>query len=129
MNLPAGPWRPSTNGRADLELTGIGLRAGILAHATCEGKPPSRPLLVLARHLTFGLEGRKSLEYEEVTMAGRPGIRMLLEGRLNGMSVTVEAYVLKGEGCVYDLVYVAPPADFAAGQAAFRELVGSFAGP
>jgi len=84
---------------------------------------------VLARHLTFGLEGRKPLEREEVTVAGRPGIRMLLEGGLNGIPVTVEAFVLKGERCVYDLLYAAPPADFAAGRGEFREFVGSFTGP
>lgn len=110
-------------------MTRIGLRAGILAHATCEGKPPRRPLRVLARHLIFGLEGRKLVEREEVTVGGRPGIRMLVEGRLDRTPVTVEAYVLKGEGCIYDLVYVASPTDFAAGQTEFREFVGSFTGP
>jgi len=128
VSLPAGAWRVSTDGRADLELARTGSPAGILAHATCEGKPPERPLPVLARHLTFGLEGRKLVEREEVTVAGRSGIRLLLEGRLDGIPVTVEAFVLKGEGCVYDLLYVAPPAEFAASQREFRDFVGSFAG-
>lgn len=117
------------DGRADLELARDGLRAGILAHATCEGKPPGRPLRILARHLTVGLEERKLLEQEEVTVRGRPGIRVVVEGRLDGTAVTAEAFVLKGEGCVYDLVYVASPSAFAAGRAEFRELVESFTGP
>lgn len=127
MSLPAGLWRASTDGRADLELARTGSRAGILAHATCEGKPPERPLPVLVRHLTFGLEGRRLVEQEEVTVANRRGIRLLLEGHLDGMPVRVEAFVLKGEGCVYDLLYVAPPAEFAAGLGEFRDFVGSFA--
>jgi hypothetical protein len=126
VTLPAGAWRAATDGRADLELTGGGLRAGILAHATCEGKAPGRPLSVLARHLIFGLEGRRILEREAVTVAERPGARMLLEGRLDDRPVTVEAFVLKGERCVYDLVYVASPADFEAGRDEFREFVRSF---
>lgn len=126
VNLPVGAWRASVNGRVDLELARSGSPAGILAHATCEGKPPVRPLGVLARHLAFGLEERKLLEHEEVTVAGRPGIRLLLEGRLDRAPVKVEAFVLKGAGCVYDLVYAAPPAEFAAGQSEFRGFVASF---
>lgn len=129
VSLPAGAWRASIEGPADLVLARAGLGAGILAHATCEGMPPARPLVVLARYLAFGLEGRKLLEQEEVTVGDRAGIRVLLEGRLDATPVKVEAFVLKGEGCVYDLVYAAPPADFAAGQGEFRRLVGSFAGP
>ncbi len=129
VNLPNGPWQASIRDRADLVLTRVGFQAGILVHATCEGKPPARPLPVLARHLTFGLEGRKPLEREEVTLAGRPGIRMLLEGLLDGMPVTVEAFVLKDQKCVYDLLYTAPPADFAVGRGEFREFVGSFITP
>lgn len=129
LTLPPGPWQVSTDGRADLELARNGLRAGILAHATCEGKPPGRPLRILARHLTVGLEERKLLEREEVTVRGHSGIRVVVEGQLDGTAVTAEAFVLKGEGCVYDLVYVASPGDFAAGRAEFRELVESFAGP
>ncbi len=129
VNLPAGAWRASTGGRADLVLTRVGSEGGILVHATCEGNPPGRPLPVLARHLTFGLEERTPLQREAVRVAGRPAIRMLVEGRLDGVPVTVEGFVLKGKECVYDLLYAAPPADFAAGRGKFRELVGSFAGP
>lgn len=126
--MPAGAWRASTDGRADLELARAGW-AGILVHATCEGKPPGRPLPVLARHLTFGLETRKVLEQEQVTVGGHPGMRVFIEGRLDGMSVMVEAFVLKGNACVYDLLYAAPPAGFEAGRGEFREFVRSFAGP
>ncbi|MBI4608494.1 MAG: hypothetical protein HY726_05750 [Candidatus Rokubacteria bacterium] len=84
---------------------------------------------MLARHLAFGLEGRRVVEQEDVTVGGRPGIRVLLEGQLDSSPVRAEAFVLKGDGCVYDLVYVASPSGFAAGRDEFRELVGSFTGP
>ena len=83
---------------------------------------------MLARHLVFGLAGRTLLERETVTVAGRAGIRVLLDGLQDGVPVRVEAFVLKGEGCVYDLVYVAAPADFEVGRGAFRKFVESFAG-
>ena len=127
VSLPAGAWRASTLGRADLELTGVGTRAGMLVHASCDGNPPRRPLSVLARHLTFGVGERKLLEREDVVVGGDPGTRMLFDGELAGAPVTVEAVVVKGAGCVYDFIYAASPDDFASGRDEFREVVGSFA--
>ncbi|MFQ5899026.1 MAG: hypothetical protein ACE5JN_12395 [Candidatus Methylomirabilia bacterium] len=129
VRLPAGAWRVETDGRADLELRDAASRAGILAHATCEGNPLRRSLPVLARHLSFGLEGRRLVERAEVSVAGHPAIRMVLEGKLDGDPVKVEAYVLKGERCVYDLVYVAPPGEFARGKPEFQVLVESLVVP
>lgn len=129
VTLPPAPWRASLDSQADLLLTRAESGGGILAHATCEGDRSRRSLPVLARHLTFGLEARRSLERETLTVAGRSGIRVLLEGRLDGAPVVVEAFVLKGQECVYDLIYASPPAAFAAGREAFRRFVESFAAP
>lgn len=126
MSLPSRLWRVSSDSRADLELKHARAQAGILAHATCEGNASLRSLPVLARHLTFGFTDRRMLERGAASVAGRPAIRMLLEGRLDGVPVKVEAYVIKGERCVYDLVYVAPPPDFSTGEPDFRALVRSF---
>ncbi len=117
------------DGRADLELRRPASRAGILANATCEGRAPTRPLPVLARHLTFGIQGREVLEQSEETVAGLPAVRVLLRGRLDNVPVTVEAYVVKGERCVYDLVYVAPPSEFARGKMDFETVLSTFDGP
>ena len=128
--LPAGGgWEVAPDARADLELRRPASRAGILANALCLGKAPTRSLTILARHLTFGIQGREVLEQSELAVAGHPAVRVLLRGRLDGAPVEVEAYVVKGERCVYDLIYVAPPAQFAAGRADFEAFLSSFAGP
>ena len=130
MTLPARQgWEVAADGPADLGLRRPASRAGILVNATCEGKASTRSLAVLSRHLTFGIQGKEVLEREDLTVAGHHSLRMLFEGRLDGAPVQVEAYVVKGAGCVYDLIYVAPPAEFAAGTADFRALVSSFTGP
>jgi len=54
-------------------------------------------------------------------------VRTRLEARLEGEPVEVEAFTLRGAGCLYDLVYAAPPARFAAGHPAFQAFVASFA--
>jgi hypothetical protein len=120
-------WQAAADGRADLELRRPTSRSAMLVNATCEGKAPGRPLAVLARHLLFGLERREILEQRETVLAGRPALRVALEGRLDGEPVRVEAYVVKGERCVYDLLHVAPPAEFDAGRREFDALAGSLA--
>lgn len=122
-------WEMAPDGSADLELRRRAFRAGILVNATCEGKAPTRPLAVLGRHLTFGIRDKQVLESDALTVAGHQALRVLLEGWLDDAPVRVEAYVVKGERCVYDLVYVAPPGAFSRGLEDFRAFVRSFAGP
>ncbi len=125
----AREWQVAADGRADLELHRAASRAGILVNATCEGRAPTRPLAVLTRHLTFGIQGMEAREQSELTVAGHPAIKVLLTGRLDGAPVEVEAYVVKGERCVYDLIYAAPPGEFAEGKADFEAFLSSFNGP
>ncbi len=122
-------WEVAADGPADLLLRRPATRAGIVVNATCQGNAPARSLAVLSRHLTFGIHGKEVLEREEPTVAGHHAVRVLFEGRLDETPVQVEAYVVKGERCVYDLIYVAPPAEFAGGAEDFRAVVGSFVGP
>ncbi|MBI4588133.1 MAG: hypothetical protein HY725_04800 [Candidatus Rokubacteria bacterium] len=130
VTLPvAQGWEVAADGRADLELRRPASQAGILLNATCEGKAQTRPLTVLARHLTFGIQGKEVLEQAELTVAGHRAFRVLLQGRLDDAPVRVEAYVVKGQRCVYDLAYVAPPAEFVGGVEDFRAFVRSFVGP
>ena len=48
---------------------------------------------------------------------------------LDGAPVELDAWVLKKDGCVYDLVYAAPPSRFAAGAPAFARFVAGFRAP
>lgn len=127
--IPGPTWQIVLNGGADLELQRAEPKGGIVVHATCEGNPPRRTLSVLARHITFGLEGRELLDRGEVTLGGRSAWRSLIQGRLDGAPVKVETYVMKDQRCVYDFLYVAPPEGFAAGEGEFRAFVRSFIGP
>ena len=51
---------------------------------------------------------------------GREALHSLLRAKLDGVPMQYDIYVTKKDGCVYDLVYVAPPGRFAAGAAAFE---------
>jgi hypothetical protein len=123
--LPGGAWQPMASGRADLELGRRDVRAGMLVQAACERGVVRRSLDVLARYPLFGLRDRTVLAEEDVSLNGRQGRHTLVEGRMSGSDARMRAelYVVKDARCVYDLLYVAPPAAFEAGRADFHRFV------
>jgi len=127
VTLPPDGWRVDPGQRADLALRSEAPPGGMVVDATCGGREPSRPLDVLARHLTFGLTRRDVLEDGATTVAGREAAHSVVRGRAEGRDVTVEALVVRAEPCVHDFLYVAPSAGFDAGRPAFRAVVESFA--
>ncbi len=128
VTLPREGWRVEPGGRAELELKRDAPPGGMLADATCDGREPGRPPGVLARHLTFGLAHRVTVENDRAVMGGREAGHMVVRGSADGTEVTVEAVVFKGERCVYDFLYVAPTAAFETGRGDFKAFVESFAG-
>lgn len=128
VRLPGEGWRVETGGQADLELKRQAPPGGMMADATCDGREAGRTPELLARHLTFGLGRRDTLESIRSEVGGKPAVRTVVRGTVDGAEVEVEAVVLKGERCVYDFVYVAPAEAFEAGRGDFQALVGSFTG-
>jgi len=128
VGVPPGGWKVETDGAADLQLKRTAAPGAMLVDASCGGAELDRPLAVLARHLTFGLTDRLTVESDAWTVDGRPAAHRVIRGRRDGMDVTVEAVVLKGERCVHDFLYVAPPGEFENGRRDFKVFVDSFAG-
>jgi hypothetical protein len=128
VTLPRTGWTVQPGGGADLELRRADPPGGMLADATCGGRETQRNPGLLARHLTFGLAKRETLQNGTRAIAGRPAAHTVVRGSVDGAPVAVEAVVIKGERCVYDFLYVAPAAHFETGRDDFRKLVESFAG-
>ena len=124
VGAPEG-WR-RIESEADLALGRADRPAGLMAHATCEGKPPARPLPVLVRHLRFGLRDVQDLAEAPVTLGGLPDTAHRFRATLDGVPVAVRAVTLRGAGCVYDLVVVAPPGRLEAVAADFERFAQSF---
>jgi hypothetical protein len=112
---------------ADLALRRAEPPAGLMAHATCEGKPPTRPLPILARHLRFGLRDVQDLVEEPTSLDGLSGTTQRFRATLDGLPVAVQALTLQGVGCVYDLVGVATPDGAAALAPDFERFTAGFA--
>lgn len=125
VGAPAGWTRVASE--ADLALRRSDLGAGLLAHATCEGRTPTRPLPVLVRHLRFGLRNVRELHETPVTVGGLRGSATRFRATLDDVAVVVAAVTLAGGGCVYDLLGVATPEGFEAMARDFARFTEGFA--
>jgi len=131
VTLPTdGAWRIVDDSRADLELRHRTVSAGMLVNGACDPALARRAPNVLERHLLMGLRERTELARDEAPVNGRMASHRLLEGRMRDSDerVRVESYVLRGERCVYDLLFVAEPATFDDERPEFRRFVESFTG-
>ncbi|HXH83364.1 MAG TPA: hypothetical protein VNN07_10590 [Candidatus Tectomicrobia bacterium] len=128
VSLPGPGWRVVEDSRADLELRHADGAAGMLVNAACDPAMLRRSHEILLRHLLLGVRDREVIEAGELPLNGRVAGHALLEGRWrqDDERMRIEAYVLKGRTCVYDLVYAAPPAVFGARHEDFRRFVDSF---
>jgi hypothetical protein len=128
VRLPPVGWNVTANPNADLELRRTAPSGAMLVDASCGGALIDRSLPVLARQLTIGLTNRQTLASDTWTIGTHTAAHRVIRGRSDDSDVMVEAVVLKGERCIHDFLYVAPPDDFEKGRQDFRLLVESFAG-
>ena len=129
VTVPGPQWEVAANGKAELELRHRVTAAGILANAECDAGITTRDLDVLTRRLFVGMRARRTIENGAATVAGVPAAHAVMETQAGPEAdrLRVEAYVMKDERCVYDLVYVAPREAFDASRGDFQRFVDSFA--
>ncbi|MCG3172738.1 MAG: hypothetical protein GMKNLPBB_00893 [Myxococcota bacterium] len=99
---------------------------GILAQATCDGMDDVS-LDVLTNHLLFGVEERKELARQTLTLDGRAALRTQVSGMVDGVPVLLDLVVLKKDGCTYDMHLVAGDRDFPLRRPDFERFVAGFA--
>jgi len=128
VTTPSPQWDPVVDSPADLELRPRSASAGMAVNAVCEERTTRLSSRVLARQLLVGVRDRSVIERGEVHVAGRPAVRAVVDGRVEGSKtkVRIETVVVKDERCVYDFLYVAPEATFAVTRPDFDRFVDSF---
>jgi len=92
---------------------------------TCD-RSMDTPLPSLVQHLLIGFTQRETVLEETIPFDRREARHVVVNARLDGVPRSLELYVMKKDGCVYDLGFVAPPEHFAAGRPAFDAFVRGF---
>ena len=86
----------------------------VLFDVRCHDRDGDAPLGSLTEHLIMGTTARDVQREETLPFDGREALHTLMTAKLDGVPMQYDLYVMKKDGCVYDLVYVAPPDRFAA---------------
>ena len=69
---------------------------------------------------------RDLLSQEVVPFDGREAMHSVMLAKLDGVPKKFDVWVLKKDGCVYDMYLIAEPARFDAGVGEFRKFVSGF---
>jgi hypothetical protein len=122
---------PATWERMELDGAMLAYRdtasgGSIAVHAQCGRDADDVPLVALTNHLLIGFTERDVKHEETLPFDGREARHTVLHAKLDGVPVTLDAWVLKKDGCVYDVVYVVSPAHYDAGADAFSAFARGF---
>jgi hypothetical protein len=121
-----GPeWEPMQVSDNDLAFHRAGLGT-ISVNSTCEDYEDV-PSTALLNHLLFETTDRHYLIEETVTLDGRGARHALLRAELDGVPLELELFVLKKDGCVFDIAHIRRPDATAEGRANFLNFVQHFA--
>jgi hypothetical protein len=124
---PLSPtWRRVALPAADLAFRDEAHDASVLINSRCTTADRDAPLLALTEHLIIGTTDRQISREETIPFDGREARHTVLRARLDGVPMAYDIFVLKKDGCVFDLVRVGPPDSSGDGVQEFEQLVRGF---
>ncbi len=118
---PGDGWTKVTLESTNIAWHHPGLGAGILVNSHCEGVKDA-PLEGLTGELMMGTTEREIVEQTLKPFSGREALETIATGKIDGVPRKRGMFVLKKDGCVYDVVYDSRPDRFDDGLAAFRRV-------
>jgi hypothetical protein len=122
--VPAS-WRPMSIEGNDVAWSDEASHGVVHADHSCE-RSQDTPLTALVQHLLVGFTEREFISEETIPFDGREARHVTVRARLDGVPMMLDLYVMKKDGCVYDLGLVAPPEGFPRILPAFSEFVRGF---
>ncbi len=124
-SIPDG-WRRLDMHDAALAFRDDAHQASILINARCNPDDQGTPLASLTEHLIMGTTERDYRLEETIPFDAREARHTVLRAKLDGVLMAYDIFVMKKDGCVYDLVYVSPPDSFDSGAPAFDRFARNF---
>jgi len=125
VRVPPVAWQLRSLDGATLSFASPELRAGMALRVDCRTPEPGE-LPWVARHLFFGLQDPHIQGRERLRLHDAIAELTRLRARLDDQPVEVEGVTFRRAGCLYDFIYVAPPAAFPQGRADFEAFVQSW---
>jgi hypothetical protein len=101
------------------------LDASILVNSHCAGVADS-PLEGLTSDLMMGMTDRNIESQKTIPFSGRDAMETVATAKLDGVERKLEMFVLKKDGCVYDIVLDSDSAHFDAAQAGYSKVRDGF---
>ncbi|MGD0678601.1 MAG: hypothetical protein ABSC94_24605 [Polyangiaceae bacterium] len=127
LRVEVGPvplsWRRVHVEGADLAFRDDAREGSALIDVRCGDRDNDAPLGILTEALVMGTTAREFEAQDVIPFDRREAMHTRLRAKLDGVPMQYDIYVMKKDGCVYDLVYVAPPDRFADGSADFERFV------
>lgn len=119
-------WQPVPAGGADQAWWNGALGGSIYTDSNCGSRFEDGKLSTLADRLFQGLTSTEEVMEETFQLDARDAMLVVRKGRLDGVWIQVGAVVVNKDRCTYDMVYVASPERWAAGDADFRAVYMGF---
>jgi len=124
---PPQGWERLDISRAALAFRDRADGGTIVLNGRCGIDGEDVPLAALTQHLFLHFTDREILAQETFPFDRREAMRTVLSAKLDGVPMKFDVWVLKKDGCVYDLGYMAAPARFERGAAEFERFARGFA--
>ncbi len=95
--------------------------SSVLVSARCSVRGDDVPLVALVNQLVLGTTAREYVKEETISLDRREARHSIMKAKLDGVALVWDVYVMKKNGCVYDVVYVALPDKFEGGSTTFEQ--------
>jgi hypothetical protein len=126
IDPPPTGWRSIRVSDADLVFRDDAHEASVLVNGRCVAEDGDAPLVALTAQLLIGTTDRNFSLEETLPLDAREARHSVLLAKLDGVIMGYDVFVMKKNGCVYDLVYVGAPAGMQAGTPAFEKFAKGF---
>lgn len=126
VSRPPSGWRPLRGSGAALAFHDVASDATIAVNARCGADAEDVSLATLTNHLFLRFTDRAVLDEQVIPLDARDALHSVVVAKLDGVPQKFSIYVLKKDGCVYDLMYLSRPERFDFGVRAFDDFARSF---
>jgi hypothetical protein len=118
--------------RVDISHAALAFRderdgGSVVLNGRCGVDGEDVPLDALTQHLFMRFTEREIVDQRVVPFDRREAMRTIVTAKLDGVPMKFETWVLKKDGCVYDVAYMAAPLRFDRGAEEFERFVRGFA--